>query len=1455
MSATKYVSLSRRFIDVASPDFENEVDSIWGTLSDKERGKTWEEILTTDISVLLGTAGSGKTTEVRQQVRHLEESGQDAFLLRLEALQDGTTANAFDFDLEDQPENFEKWKRSGKGCVLFLDALDEARLPAARNESALEKALSVVSKEIGRRRSPIHLVITSRPSEWLGDGDVRYLEQFIRRTRNVKDDDDEPNHKLFRMAPLSTNDIEKLAFSRSVNPQEFLEAVNSNLSSGLIQQPLDAHLFLDVWEKAVGEGRPTNEIFKSRLQVMNDLVTWRLFGKSESRDRLNIDIVRARRAVSKLAAFVVLSGKQDLAVRPLPAGGAISAAQIISNDEFLWTTSEIRELLACGLFQPSVGGRIRFAHRELRDFLAADYFDESMRARANSEESIRPLFAEGLGRRSIPQSTEHVMGWLSAINNSAKVVVTKLRPALLIETGDPKALSLGDKELLLRSQAKLYDNLKFRGEWFYHDDIKRFTHPGLSSVVSELLDKSSSPELTDFLIEVARFGRMGQLASKLASYVGNPDIGYRTKAEACAALRDIGDTVHRADVLSAALAAKCPEIDNTDAAPYWNMFQLKALQYCFAGATLLDAISLLSRVQRERSNYSSATSQYLIEILEALTVPEKRKWLTILLRFTFDGRTENRYRLPSASARYKRFVPGIIYLASQLVSRKDIAPDDRDLLDAVEMAMGKEDMIDVFGRKAPTKSLADGLRARPEVKHALIGRRIALFSNNNRRSRVPFGTIYPLEFDDEKENGDFFEKCDVLYYCKLSKEAVDQEERAFLLDLAQTILTKLHANDHNEALSVLIKHIKKHGDAEQRRQFGFGGWVRQIKSRFRNQYRYGAKQWIRKQKKRSQAWQTARKNRQFFANNKEKILAGSIENSEAIWVFDRSPNDLGTGTINAIRDDYGNETAEMFKAGLQKYWKTHDTCYADRRTYLGSIGLAGINLEYSLGELPADPALTRKAFRFAFHELGSFPDWVEKLATAFPDEFRSEMRCALLEDFNAEQAESDHHTSDCISKLAHSGIPARNLIAPTLLSMMMRSLPSNRRDRMLCLDIVARSPNVQVNRLSRFLVSGFRAAWTRFDFREAWVWLAALMNANSRAAKYILTEAFENLAEVGRKSLFFEFMAREGNRPALENDAGLVRNEYERDPLILEWLVKAAYLAWPPEKDMKHESVYSPGREDHAERNRRAYVSMLGTLHSPEVLEAFETLAKTTELTDHRDTFLHQVELMLRGAGRRPEFSPNDTILFLNEHTKPPTSVEEFRQLCRAHLESLLENLHFSDDDESAFFRRGDAKEGDLRNWLAARLRDVGERYYTVIREQEVAGEKRPDLRLHSRLDSLGNVSIEIKLADMDHWKGDQLVETPDKQLSKQYLLERSSHTGIYVLVNAARPRKRELDKKTGKTKRKAFRKGVAGKSVNFSKLIQCVEIKCTQVNHGLVGDKTVFLVTRDISEKPSETI
>lgn len=55
-------------------------------------------------------------------------------------------------------------------------------------------------------------------------------------------------------------------------------------------------------------------------------------------------------------------------------------------------------------------------------------------------------------------------------------------------------------------------------------------------------------------------------------------------------------------------------------------------------------------------------------------------------------------------------------------------------------------------------------------------------------------------------------------------------------------------------------------------------------------------------------------------------------------------------------------------------------------------------------------------------------------------------------------------------------------------------------------------------------------------------------------------------------------------------------------------------------------------------------------------------------------------------------------------------------------------------------------------------MREIGSSHYEVIREQEVAVENRPDLRVHSRNPEFGLISVAIKLADADHWNGDTLV-------------------------------------------------------------------------------------------------
>jgi len=93
---------------------------------------------------------------------------------------------------------------------------------------------------------------------------------------------------------------------------------------------------------------------------------------------------------------------------------------------------------------------------------------------------------------------------------------------------------------------------------------------------------------------------------------------------------------------------------------------------------------------------------------------------------------------------------------------------------------------------------------------------------------------------------------------------------------------------------------------------------------------------------------------------------------------------------------------------------------------------------------------------------------------------------------------------------------------------------------------------------------------------------------------------------------------------------------------------------------------------------------------------------------------------------------------------------------------------------------------------------------------------------------------------------------TVERNRSSRFLVSgyrAACHTGIDVLVNAARPRKVEKETKTKEVKRSAFRKTVAGKVMDFEELVVLVGEKCAAVNEGLSDGKMVVAVTRDISK------
>ena len=1417
-------------------------------LKTRDSGYSWADVTKLDCAVVLGSAGAGKTRELLELANQLRVSGTPAFVFRIEALLRLPAEQSLSPFDDGAAAAFSRWKKSGGPAVALLDALDEARLPDARNTSSLSDALTKLSASVGKSGKELKFVVTSRASEWQADTDLLAIRTVVKGLRPQTNGNTEVSVKTFRLNPLRAADVEAIAASRDIDVSEFIAAIDNAKAANLVSQPLDAQLLIDLWKNAIDTGQEPTSVFRSRLRVYDDIVGFRLRTESGQERRSNLDPLHGRRGCEKLAAISLLTDIQDFTTDHATSH-AIYAPSVLSTDVERWTMAEVRQLLSFGIFQPSVSGRVRFAHPELRDYLAACHFRTAIERNAGSLEALQPLLARGLGHTEIPQSTEHVFGWLAAINRIARKLVIQLRPALLIETGDPTALTLDEKSQALRSHVAAYQDRKYRGEWFYHQDVRDFASPDLAPAIRELLPFARSPEVRELLLEMCRFGGMSTLVPELNAIACDNTEPLRVRAEACFALADLGDHSFSQSVMSAALLSNAPDHDDTQSAPSWNLFVVSALNYCVpAGASVLEAIALTNRLRREAKNCSSATSFHFQEFVSRLTVDEAARWLQIFLQFAKGHRNPDRDMMPSRVPRFRALGQPICQCLDRILSEDPAIVPSQVTLEALEFAFSIARSPDYSLRETGFVALAQTLWAMPDLKHKLLTMRMGLFADVTRNDYwVAHQAIDALNLDRSGEKHDIFTAEDAHQLLELMKEGGSETELVFTC--ASTLVRQIRDQaERDKAVSLLTLYARRYGGPELKRAYGRLAPIWRFKNQFRHVHQYKIRRWLRTRHAAITNFLWGIYNTIVLLRRGRK-LADGYETGMLVWAVRKSPNHLGSEVIEKAKMRHGAWISMLFASGFKQYWKANDITYAERNTYGASIGLTGLALEdqNDLANLPDE--LVERAFRYGFANMNGFPDWLSELAHQKPATFVDAASRILEEDVR--ESDETQYYSQGLSRIAYSDNNIRALIARPLLNILLQNPPpTNLRDLELAVSLVARSTIVDAASVVPFLRQAFVNATTRFSMNEAWIWLDGLFCVEPATGWAAWTSAFGREWSPSSRALFFRYLGRETTSYSRAEEKKNERDNLTTDADTLCSLVKAAYQVWPPSNDPIHEEAYSPGIAEKATSKRSYFLGTLTALGSERALACFDQLAADPDLREHRDTFLYNRDKMVRASVRRNFLCPSDASVFLNSFSKPPSTVEEFRALVKRHLVALLEKLHHSDDDEAFMFRSGRGKEDDLRNWLSGRLRDIGSQHYEVIREQEVAIENRPDLRIHSRNPELGLISVEIKMADEPHWTGDVLIDKIQTQLADQYMFENGSHTGFYLLANGACPRVRVIHPKTKLIVRKAFSKKIGGKAVNFLGLIDAANTKASSVTAALSGNKHVEVIAADLSER-----
>ncbi|WP_244425035.1 hypothetical protein [Sinorhizobium fredii] len=1142
--------------------------------------------------------------------KELRSAGTPAFVFRIEALCRLSAEDSFSPHDEASPTAFARWKVKRGPAVALLDALDEARLPDARNTSALADALARLSREVGSAGKELRVIISSRASEWQGDGDLRAIETAIKGFR-VSDPSQEAQIKVktLRLLPLRKPDVRKIAKHRGVDPAQFAAAIDRAKAANLVSQPLDVQLLLDLWLEAVGEGKEPPSIFSSRLQVYEDIVRFRLRTESGQERRSNLDPLLGRQACEKLAAISVLSDVQDFTSEP-DKPMAIHALSALSSDADRWTEMDVRQLLSYGLFQPSISGRVRFAHRELRDYLAACFFRRAIGQNAGSLDVVKPLLAEGLGCTEVPQSTEHVLGWLATIDPIARRIVTRIRPSLLIETGDPTRLTVDEKSRAIAAHVAAYRERLYRGEWFYQEDVREFVTPDLAPAIGEQLAIATSPEVRELLVEMIRFGQMTSMAADLRTIACDQTEGLRVRAEACLALADLNDFSFAHDVLAAALLSTAPKHEDTQSAPSWNLFVASAVRYVVpAGVSLLDAIALVDRFRREAKNYASATAMLLEGLVAELSLDQLGNWLQIFLRFARAPRKSDRDMMPTIQPRFRMLGAPICQALDRLLQHGGEVLPKAVRLEALEFVFGLNGRQSYSLRETSFDKLATTIRPLNDLKIDLILMRLALFENMQSEWYVARQAVGPLKIDRSDKAVEVFNSKDIERLGALMAEEQTERDRDLYFTCAQFVFDEIRdAEERKHANAILRNLARTHGSSELKRAYGHLAPIRRLKHQFRHKDWYQIKHRFHASVDSviDACWKL--RNGATFLRDFRGLSQGRRPGYLA-WAVNKSPNDLGPAVIERMRERHGQLIAGLFASGFKRYWRENGITYPAQSDYQAMIGLTGLALQ-SLSELAnLSDDLIERAFTYGFSNMNGFPDWMPALITLKPGIFVTVATTVLTQDITSSSEEK--FSSDGFSRIAYSTSAIRELTAAPLFQLLQTAgIPENRRDLEMALTIIARSHAVSASQLSPILRQQFAAHVIEFRFAEAWLWLDALFAIDSAAAWSTWIATFGALWSPSSASLFKRYMGREELSNSRAEERAEERDALDADAQTLCHLIKAAYLVWPPSNDPVHEDAYSPGIDDKATSRRGYYLNGLAALGNEDALQALDRCSR-----------------------------------------------------------------------------------------------------------------------------------------------------------------------------------------------------------------------------------------------------
>lgn len=1349
------------------------------------RGVTWDDLLHSKRVLIISEAGAGKTYECRKQSERLWAAGEPAFFVELAALATEEFRSLVDADEE---ARLDAWLASQtEMATFFLDSIDELKLTLGSFERALKRLKKCIGNQLHRAR----IVITTRPipfDEQLvrnvlpvphapssNSGEEAFAKIAMREHQKHHDNrskNQSPDWRSVALMPLSDEQIVDFCRHQEVSDPDLLfEDLQRRNALEFARRPQDLIELCADW-------REHKRIRTHRDQVATN-VHVKLLPRDDRPEPAELSVDKAIEGASRLALAVQMTRRLTIrhsaASDALDEEAALDPAIILSD----WQPNERKALLERPLFGFASYGRVRFHHRSVAEYLAAERLIAFRRKGMPFRALKRLLFAETKGKTIVRPSKRPVVGWLALQEDGIFELLRDNEPAVLLDEGDPESLMQTQRNQALRAYANRYGQGGWRGLQVPHIQVHRFASKELADEIDRIWRGGvESPDVRGVLISLIEAGRIeacSDIVFGIAQDIAAPAVERITSIDALVALAD-----ERLKRIAASIA---------DADDLWpDRVSRGAVLRLFPKYMSIEQLCRTLRWIKRQKRSTGDLSWQLPHLIEAsaLDLPTLKELRDGLLSLVSEG-IKWRKEWPHITSD-RPYLSGALAATCKL--GLDISQDDHWLhAGVIALRLHHRD----YGDDEPIKSLRErlsNLNAEHNarlfwVEDALIQ---SLYEIKDPWRRLAEIIIRdgPVQLRPDR---------DLPWVSDALGDATrDAGERAMLLEAAIRLLPDRDTwKKHVEGLRLLIVDEpsfvqrlddwlkpSKH-DKEHRR------WEKKQAERKKQEERRKAKNrasWI-------QFWREV-------VNQPENAFSTEQSWSTAwnLWramSHDGEDSRLSGWNRRFIEEQFNPETADKLRRVLMNIWRDDHPTFpserpeGERNTFLvrWQLGLAAIYAEAEAPDWAAKlgDAEAELAARYALIELNGLPQWIEGLVDTHPNAVDRTLGNELSWELNRPSGERGH--SGLLQGIDYAPERVASLFLPRLESWLDDGVDwidgadnttgMTERVRQVTRIILNHGDAAEIKRLQERALQRLEQQLT---FSLHLVWLSTLMRIDPQMSVEKLADQIEIVEPSERSDAVTWLASLFGDR-----QDGFDLGDERFTPQLLLRLLRLAYRHVRIQDDAHHEGSYSPDTRDNAEQARNSIVTALLNAKGEEGLAAKFEMAADPLCAHFKDRILAVAEESWAQEIDAEVFDEAQTVALDRSGESPASTNEAMSAILKDRLSDLNDLLLRDASPREAW--AGISDERVMRREIARELSYAANSIYTVDQEAVTADEKETDIRLRSVL-SKQEAVIELKLGDGR--TATDLRDTIENQLVRKYMAAEYSKAGA-LLVTLAKDR------------------------------------------------------------------